>query len=504
MNRRDFLRLSGTGFAGLVLAQFPNIAATAQDIEADVEIVLTAIPEQVQILPGQTTSTWRYIAEVIRGDPNSVQSTPNSYFGPILRFRKGQQVRIHLNNQLPESTITHWHGLTVPETADGHPRFAIETGETYTYDFQVINRAGTYWYHPHPHGRTGPQVYAGLAGFLFVSDEEEDALGLPEGDYEIPLMLQDRVFDADNQMVYLPNGMMDRMHGFLGDRMMVNGQADYALSVEKSAYRLRLLNGSNSRVYKLAWDDGTPLIVIGTDGGLLQSPIEKDYIMLAPSERLDLWVDFSTYPVGTSLSLKSLTFSGAEEGGMGTSEFTILTVNVDSDATSTPATLPAQLSTPNFNDAPNAVNAANPRQFTVAMQAMAATINGQSFEMTGVDANEIVQAGDLEVWEFINPPSSMGRGMGRGMGMVMPHPMHIHNVQFQVIDRQIDPDFASIWDTVREGYVDGAGWKDSVLLMPGERVKVLVKFPDYTGLYLYHCHNLEHEDLGLMRNYRIE
>jgi FtsP/CotA-like multicopper oxidase with cupredoxin domain len=151
----------------------------------------------------------------------------------------------------------------------------------------------------------------------------------------------------------------------------------------------------------------------------------------------------------------------------------------------------------------DAVNSNNPRSFTLAMQGMIHTINGRVFEMDTVANDEIVRLGDLEVWEFIN---SEGRGGGMGMGMMnmpMPHPMHMHGVQFQVTERQIDPNFRAQYDQVSAGFVN-EGWKDTVLVMPGERVKVLVRFDDFAGTYLYHCHNLEHEDAGMMRNYRVE
>ena len=178
------------------------------------------------------------------------------------------------------------------------------------------NRAGTYWYHPHPHGITGPQVYSGLAGLFLVSDDEEKAAGLPTGEYDIPLVIQDRAFDNNNQLVYLSGQRMEQMTGFLGDWILVNGQPDFILPVATHAYRLRLLNGSNSRIYRLAWQDGSPLTVIGTDGGLLEKPVYRRYVMLGPGERLELWADFSKYPVGSETALVSLPFdAGALAGG---------------------------------------------------------------------------------------------------------------------------------------------------------------------------------------------
>lgn len=237
----------------------------------DLELALTALQGEVNVLPGQPTKVWRYQAEVLRGDASAVQPVEGSYSGPILRVRKGQKIRVHFRNQLPEPSIVHWHGMLVPDLMDGHPRTAVDPGQTYTYEYEVQNRAGTYWFHPHPHGLTGGQAYRGLAGMVIVTDDEEAAAGLPSGAQDLPIIIQDRTFDANNQLVYLAgdggmgammgamgmNGMMDRMMGFLGERILVNGQPDTVLPLATRAYRLRVLNGSNSRIYKLAWSDDT-------------------------------------------------------------------------------------------------------------------------------------------------------------------------------------------------------------------------------------------------------
>jgi FtsP/CotA-like multicopper oxidase with cupredoxin domain len=532
ITRRDFLRLAassavvlgGGGVTGLLSGCSADASAatvptremtTVAPVSSDeVHIALRAAPSEIPILPGQVTRAWTYQGEVLEGDSGAVQQIPGSYLGPILRLRKGQKVRLDFTNDLPEPSIVHWHGLHVPQEADGHPRLAIEPGETYRYEFEMRNRAGTYWYHPHPHGRTGPQVYYGLAGLLLVSDDEEAAAGLPSGQYDVPLVIQDRTLDANNQWVYLRNGMMDQMVGFLGDRILVNGQPDFVLPVETRAYRLRLLNGSNSRTYKLGWHDGTPLTVIATDGGLLEKPVQRDYVVLSPGERIELWVDFAGRQVGTGLRLQSLPFFGGEVGAMGMmgrggmmggrgmtgggsalpngSEFTVMRVYFESEAVEN-SELPETLSAPRFHRQEDAVNRGRSRTFAIAMQRMAWFLNGRRFEMEETTRNEVVKLGDLEVWEFDNQHG----------GMSMIHPMHVHNVQFQVIEREMLPGLVEPWETVRGGYVD-EGWKDTVLLMPGERVKILLKFEDYEGLYLYHCHNLEHEDQGLMRNYRVQ
>ena len=437
------------------------------------------------------------------GDPAGLINLQRTYLGPIIRAHTGQKVRIRFTNDIADETIVHWHGLHVPADMDGHPRFVIPKGDSYVYEFEVRNRAGTYWYHPHPHGLTGPQVYGGLAGLFLVSDDEEKDAGLPSGIYDIPLVIQDRAFDNDNQLIYISGHPMERMNGFLGDWIMVNGQPDFSLPVATRAYRMRLLNGSNSRIYKLAWQDGRPLTIIGTDGGLLEKPVQRRYVMLGPGERLELWADFSNYPAGSELFLVSLPFNAGAVGGgrmgrriMGPvaglpngAGFTILRVKVRRREKET-LSLPQRLSTINRYRNTDAVNRDYPRKFHLVMRHMAWTINGRTFRMQEVANDEKVRLNTLELWEFIN----QGGGMGMMGSMDMPHPMHLHGMQFQVLERG---------GVRHEGYVD-EGWKDTVLLMPGERVRLLVRFSDYPGLFLYHCHNLEHEDMGMMRNYLVE
>jgi blue copper oxidase len=520
ITRRDFIKLMGMGAGtltlnacGLVRTFAPAVSTpfTPALISPSLVINLTATPAVVPIFLGAETSIWRYQATVQEGSAESIQTLTGPYLGPIFRVKKGQRVQVQLKNELPDSTTIHWHGLRVPENMDGHPRDAIAPGASYEYDFQAINRAGTYWFHPHPHQLTGPQVYYGLAGLFIISDEEEAALDLPSGEYDLPLVIQDRTFDSQNQMVYLTNGMMDQMIGFLGDTILVNGAPDATLDIKASAYRLRLLNGSNSRIYKLAWQDGTPLTVIATDGGLLEEPLTREYITLAPGERIELWADFGKQSAGSEMRLVSLPFSGISNGGMmggmmGSSSLPngapldILSLKIGQKGLDV-APLPSRLSTIERHRVDEAVNRNTPRSFALAMQGMIHTINDRVFEMDSIARDEIVQLGELELWEFFNRG---GSGMGMGMmNMELPHPMHIHGVQFQVLGRQIAKGNASAYEELSAGFVDD-GWKDTVLVMPGEMVQVLVRFENYAGTFLYHCHNLEHEDAGMMRNYKIE
>lgn len=540
ITRRTLLQGFATGSLLLLLQSCAKPIQQTENLTAphatspDLEIRLAARTDSTQILPGKPTDTWSYYAEVIQGEANRVDNLVQSYLGPILYLRKGEKVRIHFQNELPEETTVHWHGMLVPSAMDGHPGNAVKSGESYIYEFEVKNRAGTYWFHPHPHGTTGKQVINGLAGLIIVSDEKEAALALPTGEFDLPLVIQDRTLNTLNQFVYNAEPMtgmgsmasmnmdmnMETIMGFLGKEILVNGQPQLTLPVASRVYRLRLLNGSNARIYKLAWNNNMPLTVIATDGGLLEKPIQRDYVTLAPAERIELWVDLSQYKIGDTLTLRSLEYSGVETSMMvdapntlsNGAAFDILTVHIEREEQET-RTLPTQLAPLRGNQPADAINFNSPRPFELTMSNMQWLINGKQFEMEAVDESEKVALNTLEVWEFINQQGiasgnmeSMGHGTMGGQGMMndfMAHPMHIHGVQFQVIERQVDPAYLTGWQTLKDGYVD-EGWKDTVLVMPGERVKILLRFTEYAGRYLMHCHNLEHETSGMMRNYLIE
>ena len=510
--RRQFLKLAGYGTLGVLAGgtwPFIDLSAASQHAMADqntasppdLDLSLIARPAQVPIFPGEPTQVWRYQVIIHRGSQDRVIQLPGSYLGPIIKAHRGEKVRIRFRNDTPERTIVHWHGLHVPAIMDGHPRHAVSPGESYLYEFEVKNRAGTYWYHPHPHGRTGPQVYRGLAGLFIVTDDEEKSIGLPSDEYDIPLVIQDRTFGRANQLIYSIGQGMEQMTGFLGDRIMVNGLPDVILPVSSNAYRLRLLNGSNSRIYRLAWHDDRPLTIIGTDGGLLEKPIQRRYAFLCPGERLEIWSDFSDEPIGFETAMVSLPFDGGTTGrGMmmgrammqrqhlsNGAGFTIFKIKV-TRRESRDWVLPPVLSDigPFRQDA--ADNLSSPKQFFLTMNHMQWSINGRIFEMENVAEDEIVRLGSKEIWEFHNT----GGGMMHMMNM--PHPIHLHGKQFRVVERR---------GVAHQGYVD-EGWKDTVLLMPGERIKILVAVDDYPGMFLYHCHNLEHEDMGMMRNYFVK
>jgi FtsP/CotA-like multicopper oxidase with cupredoxin domain len=515
LSRREFLKLAGMSTAGLLSSGLtplgsyfaPRVAAAMpmEPFVPDAEVWLTAKEKYVQILSGAQTRVWGYDGQLLSGSGVTVQAIPGSYLGPILRVKSGTQLRLYFHNELAEDSVIHPHGLRVPEDCDGQPMHAIGPGETKIYEFQVIDQAGPHWFHPHPHMRTAEQVLMGLAGLFHVWDADEELAvpGASTGANDVPLVIQDRTFDSNNQFLYQPN----QMWGFLGDRILVNGKPNATMTLEPRAYRLRILNGSNARTYKLAWSNNMPVHVIGTDGGLLPAVQQRSYVMLMPGERIDVWADFSGL-ARKQVTLRSLAFDpmggmggggggmgpggGGGGGGMGSitlpmgAAFDILTLSIGRKAWVRPSLGPLPPLSIVYN-ASNVPNFASPRPFTLGMQQMVWTINGRVYEMEGVAEDEIVRLGETMAWEWIN-------------NTPIPHPMHMHNVQFQVVGRTAPA--TSSYATVNQGFVD-SGWKDTVLVWPGERVKIAMNFGPHAGMYMYHCHILEHEDMTMMRNYMI-
>jgi FtsP/CotA-like multicopper oxidase with cupredoxin domain len=522
--RRQFLQYATLGtiaasLPGLAWAESPTVNATPNEaFKADVEIALTAQTADVPILSGAHTHVFKYYGKLIKGPQTTLKELPG-YLGPMLNFQQGQKVRIIFYNQLPEPCITHWHGMHMPQVMDGHPMYEIRRGERYVYEFEVKNPAGTNWYHSHTHELTAPQVYQGLAGLITISDEAEQKLDLPNGEYDMPLVIQDRSFTNGNQLRYVLN-MHQRMRGFLGDMILVNGQENSTIPVKTRAYRLRILNGSNSRIYKLGWDEGTPMIAIGTDGGLLAKPETLPYIMLAPAERVELWVDFSGRKLGSDLTLQSLSYQGAGHmgGGMGRGGMgmmgggsgqdgvlTIARFRITEQVSDSPK-LPVELVPMHRLTHQDISNPDRTVPIAIGMRHMAFQLNGRTFEMQDYMENEKIPLNTVQKIKIFHEGGMMGRGMrggrgGMGMMMSLPHPIHLHGQQFQILARtQASP--SREYDSVKDGFIN-SGWKDTVLVMPGEEVEIIKPFKDYAGLFLYHCHNLEHEDMGMMRNFYV-
>lgn len=557
-SRRRFLMQTGLGVAGLTAlptiakamegmvgggmhnrhtadTEMPKLAPTkaSPNFHPDVEIDLFCQPTQIPILDGSKTSVLKYTAKLVKGSKDTITDIPNSFLGSIIRLQKGQKVRINLHNGLSVPTVTHWHGLHVPQIMDGHPMYSIDSGEVRVYEFEVVNRASMNIYHSHQHGATAKQVYLGMASAIIVNDSEEAALDLPSGEFELPIVIQDKQFDSNNQLVY--SGMMhNKMTGFVGDKILVNGFPNYQVDVSSRAYRLRVMNGSTSRIYKLAWSDGMPITVIGVDGGLLEQPEIKDYVMLAPGERLDVWADFSGRNEGSTVTLKSLAFAGVlprmamQKGAMPVgSEYPIFTVNIKHKVSETHK-LPMQLSKFKHYEISETTNPTSPLPIGISEAPMAMLINGRPYEFNNPLPFEKVKLGSTQLIEIFHAHGDMkmekgekmehgdggemkrggmgrmgGGGMGGGMmDLSMAHPIHLHGQSFEIVSRSISGD-TTAYDTVKDGFIN-SGLKDTVLIMPMERIKIIKPFHDFKGLFLYHCHNLEHEDMGMMREFSVE
>lgn len=423
---------------------------------------MTLANSAVNVWPGQNTN---------------VIAINGSYPCPSVVIPKGEIFTAHFINQLAEPATAHWHGISTPELMDGHPKDAILPGESRTYTFPVLNRAGTYFYHAHADMLTSKQVYKGFAGFFIVDDPAEIPLGLPRGAYDIPLCLQDRRIADIPEFNYAPV-LTDMTRGYLGDTVLVNGTPDAYFEVSKTLYRFRLLNGSNARVYKIAMSDNSPFQIIATDGGLKDIPVQANSFFLSPGERVDILFDFSSYSIGQSLTLKSLAFASSGGGiyrqGV---EMNLMRFDVTGNSSSG-GVVPSALTPIIYYDPNDAVTV---RDFVLSMVGGGMNmhrINGLTFDMERVDWETPLNS--LEEWKIINTTN-------------MIHPMHTHAALFQVYSRNGSTALAP----------NDKGWKDTVLVNPSETVRVLVKFTDYAGIYLFHCHNLEHEDDGMMLNFKL-
>jgi len=499
MQRRNFLKMSGLGAGAVVsggsLAGFlvscsgckkehhrglmtEPVMITEGDFSKLLSFPSTAGPNH--------TITAQVTTVNLNGTAISVLGyQPNRMLGLSFRINKGDAVNILLQNNLSEHTNIHWHGLKIPALMDGHPDQLANAGGTFRYQFTVNQRAGLSWYHPHPHEKTGKQVFQGLAGLFIINDAEEAALNLPSGQYEIPLVIQDKRITGTG-ITYNPS-MEEVMAGYMGESIVVNGVYSPYTEIATRYSRLRILNGSNARVYNLAFSNNADMIVIGNDGGLLKNPVTIKEILIAPGERLDVLVNFSAASVGSEIFLTSKEFGNGGDA-QGKQSFRIMKFKVTTAATDT-FTVPANLSVINTIAASSAVKT---RTFEIsnAMEhhgypmndgmKMRHRINGKLYESSRIDEN--VSANTNEIWVFDNSKGDE------------PHPMHLHGVFFQVLDRT---------GGRRNLIAAESGWKDTVLVMPGERVRVIIPFENNTGKFVFHCHNLEHEDDGMMLQYQL-
>jgi suppressor of ftsI len=432
---------------------------------------LTAQQSDAQLLPGKKT-----VALGFNG----------GYLGPTIRAHQGDRIRINVLNGLDAPTTVHWHGMRLPAAMDGGPHQVIHAGATWQPYWTIENAASTLWYHPHLMGNTGEQTYRGMAGLFIVDDHNSDALNLPN-DYgvdDVPLIVQDRTFDQNNQLVYEPHNS-DALGetGMLGDTILVNGTYAPYLDVPARHIRLRVLNGSNARRYNFGFSDNRAFYQIASDGGLLAAPVARTRMTLAPGERAEIVVDLTgaTKPI-TLISdavhedVTVLRFMRHVLGANRDENQAWNILEVRPQATNvTSAPLPQQLSAMAKLTQDLAVKT---RTFTLDRGSQ--TINGKKMDDQRVD--EVVHSGDVEIWEVSNRTGTY-------------HPFHIHGVQFHILTRG---------GKAPEPYEQG--WKDTVLIPNGQTVRLIMRFPEFSdphSPYMYHCHILEHEDMGMMAQFVV-
>jgi spore coat protein A, manganese oxidase len=444
----------------------------------------------VEIIPGARTEVWGY---------------DGTFPGPTFDVRRGRPVRVRIVNHLPVPTSTHLHGGVTPPEFDGYPthlvvptslagRFDPGTGHggashaaasawrlapgQFVHEYPLDQPAATLWYHDHRMDFTAPQVYRGLAGMFVVRDDIEDALPLPRGDREVPLLICDRAFDDDGSFLY-PSvdatllgrpGVTGTYHqGVEGDVILVNGAPWPRLEVGATRYRLRILNASNARRLDLRLDPpppaGSAFTQIGSDTGLLARPQGLDALVLASAERADVIVDFAAYPVGTQVVLRNNLGAGSTRDVM---RFDVVRRAAADSA------IPDRLADVRPLSPDEAVRR---RRFDFRLSGPGPhgktwMINGRPFDADTALAGP--RLGTTELWTLSSD---------------FHHPVHVHLGHFQVLGRNGRPPRPS-----------DAGWKDTVDIRPYEVVEILVRFEGFRGRYVMHCHNLEHEDMAMMAN----
>ncbi|HEV2778621.1 MAG TPA: multicopper oxidase domain-containing protein [Actinophytocola sp.] len=439
-----------------------------------------------RIVPDATTAIWGY---------------DGTFPGPTIEARRGRPVVVTHRNELPAPTVVHLHGGVVPPQDDGHPldlvlpvgaqADAVQTEHarhgvaglaagSRAYAYANDQPAATLWYHDHRMAFTGPQVYRGLAGFYLIRDDAEDALALPRGERDIPLLIADRQLAPDGSLFYPAAdptgrrpGVTERYHhsGMAGETVTVNGVAWPFLEVDAALYRLRFLNASNARPYRLVLDPPPPggngFVQIGSDVGLLPRPVRYEMFVISPGERYDMLVDFSRYQPGTRVTLRN----NVGDGTAGHVMRFVVARRARDDAR-VPETLVPDARPP-AKDQPGADRRwaffSGPQEGTAPPM-----VNFQLYDMTRIDARPTL--GSTEIWDITADPT---------------HPIHLHMAHFRILRRNGGPPEPQ-----------DAGWKDTVFV-PSGGMRIAVTFTGHRGRYVLHCHNLEHGDTGMMANLEV-
>jgi len=561
MNRRELLRISLYAGTGLFACQPKALRALARAVDPiqkqpGLASYVDPLPVPPVIRPSPSGDVVQVRMHEFRQkvhrdlSPTSLWGYNGMWPGPTFEVRRSQALSVNWTNQLPTKhflpidttihgseeaipqvrTVVHVHGAQALPENDGYPD-AWVTSDGKTGPVNCTNpahypnnqQAATLWYHDHAIGITRLNVYAGLAGFYLIRDDEEDALNLPSGQFEIPLLLQDRKFNPDGSLLYpaAQNGTHPVwIQEFFGDRICVNGKAAPFLEVEPRKYRFRLVNGSNSRFYHLTLvpadhtgkpsgrpADAPPFHQIGTDGGLLPAPVTLHYLIASPGERFDLILDFTDHK-GESFALINDAPAPYPRGGeVVPSDVMLFKVTKPLSGTDT-SSLPDTLA-PMSTLSPGLAT----RERVLALTEMDRPSDG--YTMIGLlgqkhwddPITEDPKAGSIEIWSFVNATGDV-------------HPIHLHLVQFQVLNRQpFDvKTFVQTGKLIFTGIPmppeanERPGWKDTVKTYAGYVTRVIQKFdlpegaqatPGQEFRYVWHCHILEHEDNQMMRPYKV-
>lgn len=510
LSRRSFLVLavaSGTGLPGLSDCSEPGplLAAGISDAEGSAGALLRSEIELPRpytrrlvippvIRPARRDATTDYYeivqrpgrAEILPGRGTLVWGYNGIFPGPTLVSQRGRRTVVSHTNELDVPVVVHLHGGRTPPEHDGYPTDIVPpraSGGRRDYVYPMDQPAGTLWYHDHRMDFTGPQVYRGLAGFHLVTDDEERALGLPSGERDVPLMIADRAFDAAGELAYpsldptleRPGVRPEFASGVLGDCILVNGVPWPFLDVAATTYRLRLLNASNARRYRLVLDPAPPggpaFVQVGADANLLAAPVEREEIPISQGERFDVVVDFGRLAVGESVTLRNTLGSG------GTGD--VMRFRVTRPGPPAAAIPDRLVEVPPIR----ADQVVATRQFWFSRggthhDGMAMwTVNGNPFTVDTIAARP--RLGTVERWIIHS--------------LNVPHPFHIHLAQARVVRVEGDRSSPSAVD----------GLKDTVNLDNGGSAELLVRFDGYRGKYVFHCHNLEHEDMQMMANFDV-
>ncbi len=443
--RAGVVSSADTSKRGSVLVNISKVPKT-------VEVNLTAAVARMSLQPGVVSEVFAYNGRVP---------------GPTLDVREGDQVIVHFRNDLPEPTTVHWHGIHLPFDSDGSPFHPIKPGETHTYIFTVRpGSAGTYWYHPHPDARTGFAIGKGLFGGIIIRSADDP---LPASMPDKLLILSDNRFLADGTVDFPDpsshHGAIDENNGREGPVLFVNGQVMPTIEIRSGEIqRWRIVNASAGRIYRLALA-GQSVLQVGSDGGLFEKPVEVKDILLTTGERVELLVRGNGVP-GTKTVLQNLPYDRYAPQTRPKDWQTIrdlLTLQTTNDAPVSSPVIPVTLRKVVPLDTTK-VTAVRTVTFSQGL------INGKTMDMARVDVSTHV--GATEIWQIENIVG-------------MDHPFHMHGFQFQVLDR----------DGVPEPY---RAWKDMLNIPKHSTARIIVRYDDYPGKWMFHCHILDHEDHGMM------